>query len=93
MKKLFTLLVSLALLLVATSVVFADQYIQGYTRKDGTYVQPHMRSSPDGNPQNNYSYPGNINPYTGQRATGNPDTYMQQYQQQQNNPYRNPYRR
>ena len=27
--------------------VFADTYVQGYIRKDGTYVPGHYRSSPD----------------------------------------------
>jgi len=69
-------LLSSAALPVTTSVVFADEYVHGYHRKDGTYVQPHYRSDPDGNPYNNYSFPGNTNPYTGERATGNPDTYL-----------------
>src|SRR5579871_3472722 len=55
--------------------------VQGYTRRDGTYVQPYMRSAPDGNPYNNYSFPGNINPYTGKVAPGNPDTYLRDYYQ------------
>lgn len=53
--------------------------VRGYTRKDGTYVRPHMRSNPDGNPYNNWSFPGNTNPYTGKTATGNPDTYLRNY--------------
>lgn len=28
-------------------------YVEGYYRKDGTYVRPHIRSNPDGNPYNN----------------------------------------
>ena len=43
----------------------ADQYVNGYFRKNGTYVQPHYRSSPDNSIYNNYSYQGNLNPYTG----------------------------
>lgn len=35
-----------------------------------------MRSNPDGNPYNNWSYPGNTNPYTGKVAPGNPSTYL-----------------
>lgn len=31
-----------------------DVYVHGYSRSDGTYVQPHYRSAPDGNPYNNY---------------------------------------
>ena len=53
--------------------------VNGYYRKDGTYVRPHYRSSPDGNPYNNYSYPGNVNPYTGKVATGNTSTYLANY--------------
>ncbi len=57
----------------------AQVYVDGYYRKDGTYVQPHYRSNPDGNPYNNWSFPGNTNPYTGKVATGNPDTYLDNY--------------
>lgn len=46
-----------------------DTHVRGYTKKDGTYVAPHMRSAPDGNPYNNWSTKGNINPYTGQAGT------------------------
>ena len=62
-----------------TLTVNADVYVSGYTRKDGTYVQSHYRSSPDGNPYNNWSYPGNTNPYTGVTAGGNSDTYLRNY--------------
>jgi len=47
-------------------------YVQGYTRSNGTYVAPHMRSAPDGDPFNNWSTKGNINPYTGVAGTHNP---------------------
>ncbi|HEV3114911.1 MAG TPA: hypothetical protein VGY99_30875 [Candidatus Binataceae bacterium] len=53
--------------------------MQGYTKSDGTHVNGYYRSSPDGNPYNNYSYPGNTNPYTGKVAPGNPDTYLNNY--------------
>lgn len=59
--------------------VFSQVHVNGYYRSNGTYVQPHYRSSPDGNPYNNYSFPGNVNPYTGKVATGNPDTYLYNY--------------
>jgi len=57
----------------------ADVWVSGYYRKDGTYVMGHWRSNPDGNPYNNWSFPGNINPYTGKVATGNPETYLKNY--------------
>jgi len=34
-----------------------DVYVNGYYRKDGTYVRPHHRSSPDGDVSNNYGRP------------------------------------
>ena len=61
------------------SDVDATVRVRGYYRKNGTYVQPHYRSNPDGNPYNNWSFPGNVNPYTGKVATGNPDTYLKNY--------------
>ena len=53
--------------------------VRGYYRKDGTYVRPHYRSAPDGNPYNNYSFPGNYNPNTGRITPGNPQTYLDRY--------------
>ena len=61
------------------SFVYADVWVNGYTRKDGTYVQGYYRSSPDSNPYNNFNFPGNVNPYTGKVATGNPETYLKNY--------------
>ena len=61
------------------SDVYADVWVSGYYRKDGTYVKGHWRSSPDGNPYNNWSFPGNINPYTGRIATGKQETYLKNY--------------
>lgn len=47
----------------------ADVYVHGYTKSNGTYVQPHMRSNPDNTRANNWSTQGNVNPYTGQTGT------------------------
>lgn len=52
-----------------------DTRVRGYTRQDGTYVQPHMRSAPDGNRSNNWSTQGNVNPYTGKPGTRSPDSF------------------
>lgn len=72
----------MTMILAASSFAFAidadaSVRVRGYYRKDGTYVQPHYRSNPDGNPYNNWSYPGNTNPYTGETAKGNPATNLQ----------------
>jgi hypothetical protein len=66
-------------------------YVRGYFRKDGTYVSPHYRSAPDGNPYNNWSYPGNVNPYTGKVAPGNPDTYLENYYNRKGSKTYSPY--
>lgn len=53
------------ILIIATLVASATaqaESVQGYVRKDGTYVAPHMRSAPDSNRYNNYgsqSFGGN----------------------------------
>lgn len=57
---------------VSVSAFARDVYVNGYQRANGTYVQPHMRSAPDGNPYNNYSTYGNTNPYTGRVGTHQP---------------------
>ncbi|QLB63476.1 hypothetical protein [Paraburkholderia caribensis] len=44
----------------------SDEQVSGYTRSNGTYVEPYHRTAPDSNPYNNYSTRGNVNPYTGQ---------------------------
>lgn len=54
------------------TTVSAQVYVQGYTTKNGTYVAPHYRSSPDSSVLNNWSTRGNVNPYTGQVGTRNP---------------------
>ena len=74
----------LGLILVASSLtswspsVFAE-HVRGYTRRDGTYVQPYERTPADGNPYNNYSYPGNYNPNTGGITGGSQSTYLNNY--------------
>ncbi|HVE44212.1 MAG TPA: hypothetical protein VNC84_03645 [Gammaproteobacteria bacterium] len=52
---------------------FADVNVNGYYKENGTYVEPHQRSNPDGNPYNNWSTEGNTNPHTGKEGTRNPD--------------------
>lgn len=44
-----------------------DTYVRGYTKKDGTYVAPHIRSAPDSIKSNNLgpseSAYGRLSPY------------------------------
>ncbi len=46
--------------------------VRGYTKKNGTYVAPHKRSSPNPSKNDNWSTKGNRNPYTGKPGTKNP---------------------
>lgn len=43
--------------------------VDGYTRKDGTYVAPHNRTAPNQTKNDNWSTKGNVNPYTGKEGT------------------------
>lgn len=70
-----TLLITLTLI---SSTALADSYVQGYTRRDGTYVQGHYKSDSNPYPNDNYSYKGNTNPYTGNQGTKSED-YNQGY--------------
>ena len=68
--KLFGLLGILAsVFIIISGTAFADVSVRGYYRSNGTYVQPHYRSNPDGNVYNNWSTYPNINPYTGRTGT------------------------
>ncbi|WP_338666813.1 hypothetical protein [Pseudodesulfovibrio methanolicus] len=73
MKKTVMLLIVCLALFFSTLAWAGDVYVKGYIRKDGTYVAPHYRSSPDGNPYNNWSTKGNTNPYTGKPGYKNPN--------------------
>jgi hypothetical protein len=56
------------LLLALSLAAGADQPVRGYTRQDGTYVAPYVRSNPNSTSSDNYSTRGNSNPYTGERG-------------------------
>ena len=63
--KTFVLLSATILFLFALIFNANAGYVNGYLRSDGTYVHSYYRSNPDNTPINNYSFKGNINPYTG----------------------------
>ncbi len=49
--------------------------VSGYTKKDGTYVEPHHRSKANETQYDNWGTKENENPYTGQKGTKTPDPY------------------
>ncbi|MGD9649653.1 MAG: hypothetical protein AB7G80_09605 [Dongiaceae bacterium] len=56
MRFIVKMLLAVVLTVVMAEGAKADVRVRGYYRDNGTYVQPHYRSNPDGNPYNNYSY-------------------------------------
>ncbi len=76
MKVPTSILILLAALLVPifASPVFAKgpTRVDGYTRKDGTHVPPHLRSAPNKSYNDNWSASPNVNPYTGELGTKPP---------------------
>jgi hypothetical protein len=59
MKYTITLLAALA---IGAGSLKADVYVDGYTRSNGTYVEGHYRTSPNGTTSDNYSS-GAYNPH------------------------------
>lgn len=64
----------ITILFIATFAVsaWAQTYVKPHVRKDGTYVEGHVRSAPNNTRQDNYSTQGNYNPYTGEKGTVDP---------------------
>lgn len=80
---------TLVALLIASLPAAAQVQVDGHFRRDGTYVQPHVRSAPDSQRYNNYNAQGNVNPYSGERGTQRREFSNPPVQQIQ--PYQNPY--
>jgi hypothetical protein len=59
--------------LLVSQPAFSDTYVRGYTKKDGTTVDPYYRSDSNNSKNDNFSTRGNVNPYTGKVGTRNPD--------------------
>lgn len=66
MKRLTMLVLAVALLIPAFSYA---EYVGGYTRKDGTYVEGYNRSDRNNTVTDNFDYKGNTNPYTGETGS------------------------
>lgn len=62
----------LASLVCFTGIASAQTYVKPHVRSDGTFVQGHVRSAPNGTRSDNYGTQGNMNPYTGQMGTLSP---------------------
>ncbi|MFY4803604.1 hypothetical protein ACOTWC_05965 [Aliarcobacter butzleri] len=62
-------------LLCASINLFADNYVNGYYKSNGTYVNGYTRSSSNSTKSDNFSTYGNVNPYTGKEGTKIYDDY------------------
>lgn len=54
------------------SIAFADTYVRGHYRNNGTRVEGHYRSDRNDSVADNWSTRGNINPHTGKPGYRNP---------------------
>jgi hypothetical protein len=50
----------------------ANHYVEPYTRQNGTSVEGHYQTNPNGTQMDNYGTRGNVNPYTGAIGTRTP---------------------
>jgi len=70
--KLRILMILVGVAVAAPAISQSAHYVQGYTKKDGTYVAPHYQTNPDSSRLDNWSTKGNVNPYTGKVGTVDP---------------------
>lgn len=68
MKK----LILLAALIAGPAFAQGTVHVDGYFRRDGTYVPPHTRTAPNSSRTDNWSSEPNVNPNTGERGTVDP---------------------
>lgn len=62
-----------------SSYNYNSVYQNGYTRKDGTYVNGHYKTRSNNTNWDNYSTQGNVNPYTGEFGTRAKDYSLDAY--------------
>jgi hypothetical protein len=72
--KAITLAVTIAAISTTGAFAKGSHAVSGYVRKDGTYVAPHMATNPNSTTLDNWSTKPNVNPYTGEEGTKNPET-------------------
>lgn len=64
-------LISLTGILLLSAIMPAEAcetFVNGYYRRDGTYVQPHYRTCRNKTVNDNWSTRDNVNPYTGREG-------------------------
>lgn len=64
-----TMILALAATFAFTVHAQSTTQVDGHVKSNGTYVQPHTKTSPNSTTTDNYSTKGNYNPYTGKAGT------------------------
>lgn len=72
MKKIVLLILVVCFTFGIVSAEARNVRTSGYMRKNGTYVAPSYKTSPNKSKFDNYSTKGNSNPYSGRRGTVDP---------------------
>ncbi|MFN3874238.1 MAG: hypothetical protein ACK4R9_14660, partial [Ignavibacterium sp.] len=62
------LLLIISIFFFSLSLTFAQTWVDGYYKKDGTYVPGHYKTNSNITTFDNYSTKGNINPFTGEKG-------------------------
>jgi hypothetical protein len=57
----------------------SNHKVGGYTKSNGTYVQPYQRTNPNQTKKDNYSTYPNVNPNTGKQGTVKTQNYNSTY--------------
>src|SRR3990167_8036694 len=65
MKKQVPLFFLSLIIALSISDTALAEYVRGHYRKNGTYVSGYHRSDRNSTVTDNYSFKGNVNPYTG----------------------------
>ena len=76
MKKIFLIIV---IALLSVPISFAQTWVDGYYKKDGTYVPGHFKSNSNSTTFDNYSTKGNVNPFTGEKGYKEPYSTSKKY--------------
>ncbi len=70
--KIISILFVVFALAISAPVEGKNVSVRGHVTKQGKYISPNHRTSPDHSKFNNWSSKGNVNPYTGKAGTKNP---------------------
>lgn len=69
----FTMTIAMACMAIAGSASAQGSHsVRGYSRSNGTYVQPHHRTNANTTRNDNWTTRPNVNPYTGRVGTRSP---------------------